>query len=363
MKKSRLSAALPAAGLLAALFAPRCAWAVACRRPPAPPDGAAGPRGRRGPRGEDGALRIYGDGSAGDRVIAGDSGPRRREPAVRDFTVPAGVRLTVPSGAVLRCTGAFTNYGTIVVGEGVLGGYSAARGGRGRAAPARRRRPGPRRAAADSGEAGDAPGAPRGPRRRGPPGALQARALLRPGLRGGGGGGGGSSFAGVLAPGGGGGGTLVVLARGGIETEGTIRPPAATGARGRRRRRRRRPRAGLAGPDPEPRAPHGARRPRRRERRGGGPGGGGGGGIVHLLGPRIAPEGAVSVDGGEAGAQGGAGSISGALRQGGGGGGACGGGGGAGGGVTAGAAASPLPAQGGGVGMSLRTAADPTALF
>lgn len=39
-----------------------------------------------------------------------------------DFSVAAGVTLTVPSGTVIRCTGTFTNNGTIVVNTGAPGG-------------------------------------------------------------------------------------------------------------------------------------------------------------------------------------------------------------------------------------------------
>jgi hypothetical protein len=330
------------------------------------PDAGVGPPGPEGPAGApgaDGQMRIYGDGSAGDRIVSGDEVLGDENLQYGHFTVAAGARLAVPSGVVLRCAGAFTNHGTLVVSGGVLGGYVAIRSG-GLAPLLRPAEAGIARSPADSGEAGDNSASRLGGLGGvGLQGALQARSVLLPGLRGGGGGGGGSSFGGVLAPGGTGGGTLVVLAREGVHIDGTVVADGETGAPG----------AGGGGGGVLVFASPGAvvNRGLLQARGGGGgassqsggPGGGGGGGIVHLLSPRITPEGAVSIDGGEAGIQGGAGSTSAPLRQGGGGGGGSGGSGGSGGAVTAGGAGSPLPAQAGGVGAALRTAADPTALF
>src|SRR2546425_2515539 len=74
--------------------------------------------------------RIFGDGSAGARVI--DASQNLRQGGVgdvnfqyTDFTVNPGVTLTIQSGLVLRCTGSFVNNGTIVIKTGASGGQNA----------------------------------------------------------------------------------------------------------------------------------------------------------------------------------------------------------------------------------------------
>ena len=71
------------------------------------------------------AAQVYGDGSAGSRTISqdlrlGDQGDTNLQCV--DFTIEAGVTLTVQSGTVIRCTGTFINLGRIVVQTGTEGG-------------------------------------------------------------------------------------------------------------------------------------------------------------------------------------------------------------------------------------------------
>lgn len=86
---------------------------------PIGPAGPAGVPGPAGPAGANGQLRIYGDGSAGvgtaTTSVLGETSFTNRNFQFTDFTVPAGVTLTVPSGTVIRCTGTFRNLGIINV--------------------------------------------------------------------------------------------------------------------------------------------------------------------------------------------------------------------------------------------------------
>lgn len=64
---------------------------------------------------------FYGDASSGDLVVTGDvefDGLL----SYRDITIQSGATLRVPSGTTIRCTGSFTNEGTILVGPGASGG-------------------------------------------------------------------------------------------------------------------------------------------------------------------------------------------------------------------------------------------------
>src|SRR5262245_37476721 len=86
--------------------------------------GTPGTPGTPGAAGADGQLRIYGNGSAGARAIATDEDWTLTpvdDPQFTDFTVNAGVTLTVPSGTVIRGTGTFTNNGKIVVARFAAG--------------------------------------------------------------------------------------------------------------------------------------------------------------------------------------------------------------------------------------------------
>jgi hypothetical protein len=80
--------------------------------------GATGPTGApgsAGSEGADGSLRIYGDGSSGALNVATTTSWSGSEALGQytDCSIAAGVTLTVPTGTVLRCSGSFTNDGTI----------------------------------------------------------------------------------------------------------------------------------------------------------------------------------------------------------------------------------------------------------
>src|SRR5207244_3958635 len=64
-------------------------------------------------------ILAFGDGSAGDRLVAADEdwSDAAQLPAnlqFADFIVNAGVTLTLPSGLTIRCAGFFLNRGHIV---------------------------------------------------------------------------------------------------------------------------------------------------------------------------------------------------------------------------------------------------------
>jgi len=294
---------------------------------------------------------IYGDGSAGARTISADTTLAEPNPQFTDFTVSAGVTLTVESGTVIRCTGTFRNDGTIVVGFGAEGSdqrgfggldvsYTPAEAGVALRAPA-------------PGEYGDNAGI-----RIGGVGGIgvseyQARMILRPGPKAGSGSGGAYS-----APGKRGGGSLVVLARVSVHNGGVI---AADGEDASTRC------GGGAGGIVILASADSVANTGTINANGGdggandtfaGRGGGGGGGIIHFLAPTV-NNGAANVHGGQGGAA--AGNVTQSPRQGGGGGGACGGAGGDGGLV----ALSNTPAAGaaGASGYVIVTAADPGSLF
>src|SRR5262249_22290992 len=127
--------------------------------------------------------------------------------------IPAGVSVTVPSGAVIRVTGTFTNAGTIVVNTGAGAGYGTA--GFGSPSPAL---PGNSSRGATHPYVGSAGGIrPGGLGGVGLPVSTGAL-LLHPGIMGGGGGAGaqGDNFGGE------GGGSITVLAKGALVSSGSI---------------------------------------------------------------------------------------------------------------------------------------------
>ena len=68
----------------------------------------------------------FGDGSAGSLTVNssrnwGTTPPTNRNYNFTNFTVNSGVTLTVPAGTIIRCTGTFTNNGTIVVSTSLPG--------------------------------------------------------------------------------------------------------------------------------------------------------------------------------------------------------------------------------------------------
>lgn len=320
---------------------------------PEGPGGPAGPAGMTGPAGADGSLRIYGDGSAGPLLVQGTAFQTLATLApggnlqFTDVTIELGARLSVPSGVVLRCTGTFTNRGTLSVSPLITGAPDE------RTAPA----PGLAIAAAGNGELGAAGASLRGGNGgRGLP-AYTARTLTPPGPLGGGGGGVAQGTGTTASQSGG--GTLTVLARGAIVNSGSVgalstlvtAPGAGGGAGGVLvlGSAASIDAGGLIAADGGPGTDGNAATA---------PGGGGGGGIVHLIAPMLRVTGTLRANGGDPGA---AATISAASRSSGGGGGACGGDGGQGGGI--GAAGAVSAAQVGKPGHVLQTQADPTALF
>jgi hypothetical protein len=323
-------------------------------------DGAAGSNGAAG---ADGSLRIFGDGSAGALNVSGSVAWTGTE-SLEQYTscaVAAGATLTIPSGAILRCSEGFTNEGTIVVEDGYfgaqIGGIAASGGiypafqsasvgglGWGRLA-AGNGGYGTNAAAVDGGTAGF---------------SLPLRfaaTILRPGPIGGGAGG-----AAVGSFGGAGGGTLTILAAQALTNNGTIRANGDSVG------------AGLGGGGAggililASRASVTIGATGSVEANGGsggasntfrGSGGGGGGGLIHIIAPAITINGTSSVTGGAAGDS--STTVTQSPRGGGGGGGSMAGAGGAGGDVASNGSVSGATA--GSDGLVIQTSADPTSLL
>jgi hypothetical protein len=298
------------------------------------------------------STSIYGDGSAGARTVSADETLSDENFQYTNFTVEAGFTLTVPSGTVIRCTGTFTNDGTIVVLTGAEGGRQSGFSGGidGTYAPPE---PGVSKRGASNGEFGDNTITRAGGLGGIGLGAAEARSIVRPGIKAGGGAGG--AFA---TDGSAGGGSLVIRARGGVVNSGAIRADGESAGN----------RSGGGGGGIIVIASDGAIANSGTISADGGDGrnndgfagigGGGGGGIIHLLSTNVTA-GTTSVAGGAAGAN--AGNVTSNPRQGGGGGGACGGGGGSGGSVSA--ANTANAASPGSAGYVLTTNASPAALF
>ena len=330
-----------------------------------------GPQGPAGPMGTDGQLRIYGNGSAGARVVSSNedwNSPAQAPVNLQftDLTINAGATLTLPSGMTIRCTGTFTNNGTVVVRNGADGGFAGQDGpgnddlANGPVAPV----PGVGTIAAQAGDTGDSSAARLGGRGGFGISEFEARQVIVISTTAGGGGaaagtdssgsttdnkgsdgGGGvrilamgaiTNAAGATMTadggegegGGGGGGVIIMASMTSVTNAGTM---SADGGNGE------------AGDTNE------------------GPSGGGGGGIIHFLAPMISNSGTATVAGGTAGAVGPG--VAAVTRFGGGGGGASGGSGGNGGIVPAGATPTPLSATNGGTGFVLESQLDPTSLF
>src|SRR5262249_18807353 len=83
--------------------------------------GMNGMNGTNGMNGSDGQLRIYGDGSAGAKVVAASTTLADTNLQYTDFTVHNCVTLPIPSGAVIRCSGTFTNNGIIAIQAAAVG--------------------------------------------------------------------------------------------------------------------------------------------------------------------------------------------------------------------------------------------------
>lgn len=84
-----------------------------------------GQAGTNGINGTDGTLRVYGDGSGGALTVSGSVTLSNENLQATNITINSGSTLYVPSGTVLRCTGTFTNNGTIDVGQHALGGVAS----------------------------------------------------------------------------------------------------------------------------------------------------------------------------------------------------------------------------------------------
>ncbi len=269
--------------------------------------GATGPAGPQGPAGA--GSSAYGDGSAGNLVVAGNTDWSTTPPANGNFqfgncTIGAGAVLTVPSGTVIRCSGSFTNQGTITVDFGVpalvwagnLDPFPAERGlamntpGRGGALTGARAfpvpvlrnilNPGPY--AGGNGERGNGSPDNDGGAGGGSLVILAEGGIMNSGLIAADGGDAPDPTCDCGAAGGGGGGFIILGAAANIDNGGgTIRCTGGDGG------------DALAGGDD-----HG--------------GGGGGGGVIHLLGPNgNSVGGALTVSGGAAGADRGNGSDAG----------------------------------------------------
>jgi hypothetical protein len=308
---------------------------------------------------EETTPRVFGDGSAGAKVVNADETLLDANPQYTDFVVEEGVTLTIASGAVIRVTGTFTNRGTIVVNTGAEGADRTGFDSTTLDGSTRPPQAGFSTRAAGSGEiGGSAAGRSAGVGGDGLS-EFESRVTLRLGVNAGGGGGAGRDA------GGDGGGALTVIAFGKISNDGVIRAEGGDGSSG----------AGGGGggaiilaSKTNVTIAHGATLSTCGGAGGGaadgeGPGGGGGGGIVHAIAPEIVNAGAVDVTGGAAGAGGADGSVTASIRSGGGGGGAGAGKGGDGGGVSSGASADPSDAGAGASGFWLMTTADPTSLL
>jgi hypothetical protein len=326
--------------------------------------GSSGSAGSAGAAGADGALRVYGDGSAGALTISANTDWTIAPPAnlqFTDVTIAAGVILNVPSGTVIRCSGSFTNNGTITVTTGGLGASSSTNGGEFEINPAAQ---GIAESAAASGEFGDNTVVRIAGRGGVAFGQLSLRDVVLPGPDAGGGGGTAVETSAAFKNGGPGGGSLVVLAKTAIVNSATgvihadAGVPGAGGGGG----------AGGVVILATPGALNQAGSISANGTNGGAAnidvagGGGGGGGLIHFISPSLTNGGTNAVLHG-LGAAGGT-IVSTSPRSAGGGGGACAGNGGIGGAVaTNGSGNAASAANPGTDGLVLTTAADPSSMF
>ncbi len=320
-------------------------------------------QGATGPQGSDGALRIYGDGSSGALTVS-SSGTWSGTEALGQYTacsIATGVTLTVPTGTVIRCSGSFTNDGTIVVSNPYLGPQSGGIAASGGILPNNEGASlgglGWGRVAASSGGYGSNTATVAGGFGGFGLAVNFAANILRPGPLGGGAGG-----APVGSYGTSGGGTLTVLASGAIANSGTIRADGVSAI------------AGLGGGGAGGIIILASKTSVSNEAGGaleadGGDGGasnsfrassgGGGGGLIHILSPVITMTGTTSVLGGAAGDS--STNVTNSPRGGGAAGGSMVGAGGAGGSVATNNTISGTSA--GGEGLVIQTLTDPTSLF
>lgn len=327
------------------------------------PEGDAGPQGVQGipgvpgEPGADGQLRIYGDGSHGDVVVESDSNYEdigsEGNFQFNSLTIEAGVKLTVPSGTLIRCRERFTNNGTLIVAFGSYGGIGGGMSGGG---PDIAPEPGVSHLPAGGGTTG--PETFIQSAGNGGIGLSAAEAIVLTNCLPGGGGGGFS----LLSKGGRGGGGILILAGGDLTNLGAIEangengpfPGSGAGAGGV---------IYLASKT----AIHSNNKLHAFGGNGGiaagnrGAGGGGGGGIIHLFAPVIDEAGSEIWTYGGIGGD--AGTAVTGSRTGGGGGGACGGNGGWGGLINNAPFNEMIVGQSGDAGYYLLSLTDPTSLF
>ncbi len=303
-----------------------------------------------------GYKNIYGNGSAGNKVVSADTTLADVNLQYKNFTVNAGVTLTVESGTVIRTTGKFINNGTInvltgssggaVTGTGTVPGLSVPEQGVSFRAP-------------EAGEIGDFNGVRTGGFGGRGLTSFQGNLKLNPDARAGGGGAGNGITSGF---GGRGGGSFIVISAKAITNaaSASINANGAFGNTGS---------GGGAGGFVILASAKSVTNAGQINALGGNggdsttasaPGGGGSGGIAHLIGLSITP-GVVTVTGGTAGAV--TGNVTLSPRAAGGGGGACANDGGAGGSVPIGAAVAPTAAVAGAIGLSIQTVVDPANLL
>lgn len=279
-------------------------------------DGTNGTAGTNGTNGADGMDAAWGDGSAGARVISADESFDDDNLQYTDFTVDAGVTVTIPSGTIIRCTGTATINGTINIDTAGSSGGPSSLGAHKLASQ------GLSSQSAGNGEVGS-----NASNRQGGYTALAldstlGRSIIRPPVFAGGAGGGGIGGSGTNGEGGGG---FAIYCKDGINISGTGIISAAGGYGGNCQ-------GGGAGGvivlASSGTVTHtGA--VRARGATGGawstacGSGGGGGGGLIHILAQTITGnDGNLSVSAGSGIAAQGAGTVTQATRSGGGAGGA-----------------------------------------
>jgi hypothetical protein len=308
-----------------------------------------------------GVPTLFGDGSFGNKTISANTVLADLNPQYGNFTVDAAVTLTVRSGTVIRCTGAFTNNGTIAVSTGTRGGQTIGSDSTSDSPAARSAGVGYSEQGAGNGEFGSSASI-----RSGGPGGGgldESSRYIRIAAHNAGGAGGGTEF----TAGGAGGGGFTVLAFGAINVasgaainaDGLGNGAGAGGGAGGVIILASRTSITVLGADVlTARGATGGV-----QSSSGGIGGAGGGGIVHCISPSNSiPPASVNVGGGGAMPNGPFGIVTASPRSGGGGGGACGGDGRNGGQVDT--AGTPLGGPSGDNGDFFdNSGVDPTGLF
>lgn len=303
-----------------------------------------------------------GDGSAGNLAVSTPTDWNSAPPANPNFaniTINPGQTLTVPAGTIIRCSGSFTNSGTLTVSTGAQNsGTSFFTGNTGASA-----------GAMSVAGAGDTP-------RAAIPGAMDNNAIAAPKSLLGGAGGvaipqavartafggfrmGGGAGAGPFSSGGGGGGLVKIYCEGPILNAGTINALGGSatnsslgGGGGGIVVLASRTSVSNAGGTINVSGGNGGD-----STSWGGVGGGGGGGIIVMVSPAAPVTGTQTISGGNPGAAGAA--LSDQTRSAGSGGGASGGSGGSSGGTTG---STPLSGTGGGAGYVITMTLDPAAI-